>query len=474
MLQRLLTGLVCLLFLFQSSAQTDIRFDIKNYSSDTMIVGYYLAEKMLVYDSLYREDGSTEFIIERDSLLDPGMYMVVSVPEGMFYQFLVNSEDQEFKMSIDTTLGLGVTFEGSEENGVFYEYLDFIDKARKETDRIERVIAETDSVLVTVRQQLREDQMAINQAVGMKQNQVIENYPNSIVALLLNSNKPFDFPQFEGTPDEIQQKRYRIYKEKYFELMDMQHPAMLRTPIVDQRVNYYLDNLTPIDPDSAIASVDRILGLMEGNEDLYRYYLSTFLSKYGNSKYIGMDAVYVHLALNYYGKGRAPWITGENLQEIITNAKRIEPILIGKPAPDFSIQSQDGRTITLSELDNEYTVLVFWKPNCGHCTKAMPHVIEFEKKWKDKGIQTIAICTMTGKDFGKCWEDVKAKGMESLINAGDEFRKSRIFSKYYTTSTPKIFIIDKDKNIKIKKVPAENLDAVMESLMKMDAAEAGQ
>ena len=60
--------------------------------------------------------------------------------------------------------------------------------------------------------------------------------------------------------------------------------------------------------------------------------------------------------------------------------------------------------------------------------------------------------------------------MEGLLNAGDEFHRSRIFSKYYVNSTPAIYIIDKDKNIKLKKVPAENLDAVMQQLMEIDAA----
>lgn len=177
-----------------------------------------------------------------------------------------------------------------------------------------------------------------------------------------------------------------------------------------------------------------------------------------------MDAVYVHLALEYYDKGKAPWISDENKEEIVSNAKKIAPILIGKTAPDFTIQTQDGSPITLSERENEYTVLVFWKPNCGHCTKAMPHVLEFDKKWRDKGVETIAICTKTGKDYDTCWEDVEKKGMQDLINAADQYQKSRILSKYYATSTPKIFIIDKEQKIVIKKVPAENLDAVLVQL----------
>ena len=64
--------------------------------------------------------------------------------------------------------------------------------------------------------------------------------------------------------------------------------------------------------------------------------------------------------------------------------------------------------------------------------------------------------------------------MGTLLNTGDEFHRSRIFSKYYVNSTPSIYIIDKEKKIKLKKVPAENLDAVMQQLMEIDASEGGK
>ena len=475
MLKNLLFSLILFSISSVSFGQAQFDISVENYETDTLILGYYLADKMLVKDSLVRSSETGTFSFQQDSSLESGMYMLVSVPEGLFYQVLVPEDDQDFDITIDTTRDYQITFEGSDENALFYDYLNFIEKARLENERLEKVISETDSVLVSVRDQLRKDQEAINQIVGQKQLQVIEEFPNSIVALLIRSNLPFNFPEFSGTPEEVQDQRYRYYKTRYFDNLDLTHAAVLRTPIIDQRVTYFLESLTPINADSVIRSVDFLLDLMDPSSDVYRYYLSTLLNKYGNSKYIGLDAVYVHLALNYYGMDKAPWVTEENKKEIITNAKRIEPILIGKQAPDFTIQKDDGTPLALAELNNDYTVLVFWKPDCSHCTKAMPHILDFNTKWKDRGVEVIAICTASGKDYGECWEGVKSKGMEGLVNAGDQYRRSGIFSKYYTTSTPKIFVLDKNKKIKMKKVPAENLDAVMEQLVKLDASkEQGQ
>lgn len=468
-MKRIILNLVIILSMSAYTyGQTAIEIDVKNYTSDSLILGYYLADKMLVKDTIIRDTEKGTFTYQQDSLLDQGVYIVVSIPEGIFYQVLVGGEDeQDFQVQIDTTSEQEIFFsENASENELFYSYLTFVNDSRDRIAQIDQVLATTDSVMVSIIDQLNKDKAAINYNVEVQQRKLVQDNPESITALLIGSNLPFDFPEFTGTPDEIQTQRYIYYREHYFDNVNLSHPALLRTPVIHQRVNYYMENLTPLEPDSIITGVDRVLSLLEQNEDAYRYYLSYFLNKYGNSKYIGMDAVYVHLALNYYDNGKAPWISEENKNEIVENAKKIEPILIGKKAPDFTINMKDGTPVTLSELDNEYTILVFWKPNCGHCTKAMPHVLDFQEKWKDKGVQTIAICTKTGKDYDSCWEDVEKKGMQDLINVADQYQKSRIVSKYYVTSTPKIFIIDKNQEIVLKKVPAENLDAVMIQITK--------
>ena len=468
MKRSLLAAVAFLISLSSVFSQTKLEIDIKHYDSDSLLLGYYLADKLLVKDTLTRDADTDKFVYAQDSLLDQGVYLLVSMPEGLFYQVMMGGEgQQDFQIMIDTTTEQEIFFsEGASENELFYSYLNFVNGSRAKLAEIEKVIADTDTVMVSIREQLLEDQQALSYNVEVQQRKLVEENPNTLTALMVGANLPFVFPEFTGTEEEVQLERYQYYRDHYFDNIDMDHPALLRTPVIDQRVNYYMDNLTPLEPDSIIVGVDRVLGLLENNEDTYRYYLSHFLNKYGNSKYIGMDAVYVHLALNYYDKGRAPWVSEENKKEIVDNAKKIEPILIGKQAPDFTVHTKDGTPITLSERDNEYTVLVFWKPNCGHCAKAMPHVLEFDKNWKSKGVETITVCTKIGKDFDKCWEDIENKGMQDLINTGDQYQKSRILSKYYATSTPKIFIIDKDQKIVIKKVPAENLDAVFQQITK--------
>ena len=455
------------------SAQVDIDFEVEGYNSDTLLLAYYYADKVLITDTLYSE-GDNKFNYKSDSLLPYGMYLAVSPSGDYFYQLLIDGDDQEFYVNINSERERPILFKGSDENLMFYEYMHFLTVSRGEIAKLDQALSTTDSTMISITDQLQKDKMNVNKLVEDRQEEILTDHPNSVTSLLLKSNMPFEFPEFTGTPEELEIKKYRYYKDRYFDQLDMTHPAILRTPVLDQRISYYIDNLTPNTPDSIIESIDVILGSLEDNDDAFQYYLSNFLNDYGNSKYIGMDAVYVHLALEYYDKGKATWVEEENLKEIVGNAKKIKPTLIGKDAPDFTVKSQDGTEYTLESFNKDFTILMFWKPDCSHCTKAMPHMIDFAEKYKDQSVDILTICTKTGKDYGSCWEGVEEKNMGTLLNTGDEFHRSRIFSKYYVNSTPSIFIIDKEKKIKLKKVPAENLDAVMQQLMEIDASEGGK
>jgi len=125
------------------------------------------------------------------------------------------------------------------------------------------------------------------------------------------------------------------------------------------------------------------------------------------------------------------------------------------------------RELTLHEVQSPYTVLFVWDPTCGNCKKAMPKMVAFYEAFKDRGVEVFAICTNTVQgDMAACAESIKEKNMIKWINAIDPFVKSNYKKIYDLTSTPQIYILDKDKRILSKKIGAEQLPDVMEQLLK--------
>jgi len=65
----------------------------------------------------------------------------------------------------------------------------------------------------------------------------------------------------------------------------------------------------------------------------------------------------------------------------------------GKLAPDFELQSLDGQTISLKDMQGRPVLLNFWTTWCGPCRVEMPLLQEVSKdpEWSEKGLVVLAV-----------------------------------------------------------------------------------
>ena len=60
-------------------------------------------------------------------------------------------------------------------------------------------------------------------------------------------------------------------------------------------------------------------------------------------------------------------------------------------APDFSLTTLDGKTVTKASLQGKPVLLMFWASWCGTCQQELPHVKALYEQHKAKGLQAVAI-----------------------------------------------------------------------------------
>lgn len=468
-IMKYLTGFILSLAIVTLSfSQHNIEFDISDYDQDTVIIGNYMIDKQLVHDTLLANEKG-KFVLSGEQNLDPGVYIILTLPQKEFVQFLVTDQEQNYKMSFSAQQLGKLSFEGAPDNIQLNEYVDFLKSVRPAADDLRAKIAKANETGEDSKS-FKEELSKIDIQVADYQNQLYKSNPSYLSSQMLIANKEIIVPDFEGQ-ENAQIKRYEYYRAHYFDNINMGNPEILRTPFLHQRIDYYINKLTPNHPDSINVALDYILSQMEPAPETYKFYLSHYLNEYAASKIVGYDAIYVHLVDKYYSDGRAPWVDEDNLLKIAKRANDIRPTLIGKTGADLTVFAEDGSEITISEIDYEYLILLFWAPDCGHCKKSMPDYVQFDKKWSDKGVKTLAICTKHQDKTATCWEGVKDKDMGNFINAADQYHQSKFKVKYNVTTTPKLFILDKNREIIMKNIGSDQLDSVMQEIIKIKSSE---
>ena len=337
-----------------------ISFQIDGYQEPTLRVAYYLTDKQYVLDSVgVGEDG--RFVFSGEEPLRPGVYLAVMAPDNRIFQFLVTQEEQHFDFATrvdDQTNHSQIT--GSPDNELFYGYLRFLQERSAEADPPRAALqANPDDAAA------RAEIDAIGKRVQTFQEELIAAHPQSLTAAIVRANIGVQPPDF-GPGREGQEKAWRWMQRHYFDNIDLRDERLLRTPFLFERLDHFVHKLHVQHPDTIAVAIDAVLNRMDPEGELFKVYLVHFLNEAAASQIIGMDAVYVHLVDNYYAKGLAPWVEEEALTKMRERSAALRPLLIGKTAPDIRMQRRDGTPLSLHEVEADFTVLYFWRYDCGH------------------------------------------------------------------------------------------------------------
>ena len=208
--------------------------------------------------------------------------------------------------------------------------------------------------------------------------------------------------------------------------------------------------------DSIIKYSDILINKSNDNPELFKYIVWYLSSRYERSKYLGHDAIFVHLIRNYYEKGLCPWVDTTVLENMIERANILEPILLGKVAPWLIMPDIDGAFHTNYDFKTDYTIMYFWDTDCGHCKTTTPKLLELYNRAKDSlNLDVFAVCLTA--DSVK-WKNYLHEKKLPWINVGNNKANIDFREAYDIKSSPKIFVLDKNKRIIVKNIDIEELE----------------
>jgi protein-disulfide isomerase len=189
---------------------------------------------------------------------------------------------------------------------------------------------------------------------------------------------------------------------------------------------------------------------------------------------MGQDAIFVHLFEKYHSKGISSWLNEKQLTTISNRAYMLMANLIGEKAAELEMLDPNDKPTSLYAVNADYTIVVFWDPNCGHCKEEIPRLDSiYRASWKSHNVQIFAVLTPDGKqnakadwlsfirkhDIGDWNHAYKTKEMDDADYAAQRPGYRQL---YDITLTPIIYLLDKDKRIIGKKLTLMQLNDLLE------------
>jgi thiol-disulfide isomerase/thioredoxin len=446
----------------------EITVNINGLSDSTVYLAYHMGDKQYLKDTL-KLDRNGHGVLTGKEALPQGIYMIV-LPGRKYFEILI-SADQYFSLScLYNDYFKTLKFTGSDINNAFVNYqkqwINLQDQSGNIAKRIQNNKQNKDSIEILSKAG-NEQEQKMKDYLKL----VIDENKNNLLGILVKALLPVEIPPINippnsPNPDSVKWIKYYMYnKNHFFDNIDFTDERLLRTPILQSKLNAFFKSVEIIQlSDSINKDIDRIYQKCSNNKKIFQFVSVYLFNHFRESEIMGHDAVIVKLADDIYLSGKADWVTKEFKEDLRKQVDLIRPNLIGKKAQNLIMDSFNGKFVSLYDVNKEFTILYFWEPNCGHCQEATPKLKAYYDKVKDKDIEVFTVCTQSDKVK---WEKyIQDNKLFTWINGWDPQRITRFDYYYNIQSTPMVYILDRNKIIIAKKLPVESIESFIDNQRK--------
>lgn len=500
-MKKLFISILFCMISYYSNAQTgyEIKINLKHCKDTLAFLTFYQFDKTMIKDTCVNiKEG--KIIFSGKEKLEKGIYSLVSQQKSIYFDFFIDDDTQKLELVSDEEINFAKDLHATNaprEND-FLNYIKFIGeksvglvldlknyKYKNKADSTAYVLSKRKIVEKDIAN-FEENFLAKNKGTFMG------NVMNLKLEKMLK-----DIPKASnGRPDSLMV--YKYYKKHYWDNVDFKDDGTIKNPFFANKLKKYLDNIVVIHPDSVAVEIDAILDKTEFGSMTYKILLSHFIYTYETSKIMGFDKVFVHLSDRYFKTGKANGIYDDDnvVTKIIERSNKIRPLLVGAIAPELSminatdhdkiakmgfdtaktseevtklfygnIQEIDKTFLKMSTVKAAYLLLLFWDVDCSHCQIEVPKILEQYHALQKEKIDFKVFSVYTQNDFEKYSKYIAEKKLD-WINVYDGVHYNNIAEKYDVTSTPILYLLDKNKVIKAKKIGAEQIKDIVHALDK--------
>ncbi len=459
----------------QKGAKNPYQFTITNLKDTVVYLANYYGERLYYADTAYA-DAKGQFSFKRVESKNEGKYAVV-IPGPKYFEMIV-ADGEDIEIHSDTTdLVKNLKVIKSANNKLIYDYVNFLTERRKEREVLIKKLEESEGQ-PDVTAAIKTEYNVLNDKVTAYQKQIVIDNPTLFAA------KEIRMGVDPAPPAELLEDRtaaYNWYRKHYWDYIDLQDDRIVRTPVFHTKLDNFLNKTLIQDPDTITQALDELIGQLNPKSEVFKYTVHYSTYTYETSKIMGMDKVFVHLVDKWYKSGKAFWLDSEKTKSIVDKADEKRYTLIGLKAPELILMDSSGTWIgSQRDLKTKYLVLYFYDPDCGHCKKDTPKLVEFYKNYPHGDLSIMAVSSNRDQK----WLDFIKKNEMSFYNvtipdrayndadyATDLIRTRtttyeslKYQESFDVQTTPKIIILDENRIIRAKDIAVEQVGTIINRL----------
>lgn len=473
--------LILLLLLGFSSPllSQQIKFKITNAPSDTVYLVRHFGNKKFYADTAVV---SKDFFVFNGSKHKEGLMTLYFVGSKAL-DFLKVNEEIEIHADFKTMSPETAVIKKSNENKLFFSYLNELSKASKERQ----------SIIDNGKDETK--LKALNDRMKIYLNKFADDNKNTLSGKFVKMGIEIEVPDPPKNPDGSlvdSNFAFKYYREHFFDNIDFKDDRLVNFGVFEQRMDLYFSQQMMLQlADTILHYSYGILDRLDQKSDMFRFTLEYLIQKYEKSKIMGHDKVYVMLGVKYYcdefgnPNPKITWLTADKMKPFCERVWKLKHLVVGvKPHNISLIDSTNTKWHSLYDVKAEYTILYFWDPECGHCKKETPKMAElYNQKLKARNVEVFAVGKATGDDFEK-WKAFIKKHNMNFINVAithwlyteatkDPWQfipkftnvQSLQYQDHFDVyANPKVFVLDKDKKIIAKNLSLGQIEEFLDRL----------
>ena len=441
------TGVVLMLLL-----QTQLQGQVQGHQVEAMIRGLpdgkvylslYDKDEFRLVDSARSVNGS--FYFYRGDQQPDGMcridFMRPGRPGGnedaRFIEFLWG--DESFMIFADKNdIAGSASFGTSLENRVLGEYREYEEQYEKKMSLlyplIDRYPVEDEFYSSAASHLLKLQEERDTFMV-----ELLQRNPDLFAAQLIDANRSAIVPaNLRGM------QRLEYMKKHYFENAAIDDPELLYAPVYNRKIIEYLmlyrsqDYSFSEQEDAFIEAVDMIMANVSGDPDLRTFAVEYLLDGFQS---FGMERVETYIVDTYVDE-TCTTDAVELAQQRVEGYRKMEE---GQIAEDILIRSADQKMVRLSEVDADYTLVLFWATYCEHCTQMMPDLREWYLNDRPDNVEVFAVSIDTSRtDWELFLQVVEMPWINTHEPMGWEGKSAADYNIY---ATPTMILLDRERRI---------------------------